>query len=164
MKSNQALFALFALLAVSTVLADDSLDALFPRSSIVISASSNACYRFDIHVAANDQQRQRGLMYVRHMDDRRGMLFVYPGDGVYSMWMKNTFIPLDMLFIRADGTISSIAHDTEPQSLKSVRSIEDVRYVLELNAGISKRLGITAGDRMIWSGDLTPPRSENRGD
>ncbi|MCB1843858.1 MAG: DUF192 domain-containing protein [Halioglobus sp.] len=146
---------------IGVVHADESLDAFFPQSSIVISAGSNACYRFDIHVATNDRQRQRGLMFVRHMDDWRGMLFVYPDDGMYSMWMKNTFIPLDMLFIRADGTISSVSPDTEPQSLKSVASIEDVRYVLELNAGISKRLGIGAGDRMYWSGDLKPPASEN---
>ncbi len=136
--------------------ADAELDAAFPQSSIVISASTNACYRFDIYLALNDEQRMRGLMHVRNMDDWRGMLFVYGRDAVHSMWMKNTFIPLDMLFVRADGTISSIAKFTEPQSLKSIGSSEPVRYVLELNAGISDKLGIDAGDRLFWAGDVTP--------
>jgi len=162
MKTSGILIAASLLMASGLALADEALDAFFPKSSIVISASANACYRFDIHVAINDQQRQRGLMHVRHMDPWRGMLFVYPDSDLYSMWMKNTFIPLDMLFIRKDGTISSIARDTEPQSLKSVRSTGNVSYVLELNAGTSDRLGISAGDRMWWAGDLVPPPgSEN---
>ncbi|WP_082990156.1 DUF192 domain-containing protein [Woeseia oceani] len=161
MKMSRLLIAASILCASGLAFADDALDAFFPQSSIVISASSNACYRFDIHLAINDQQRQRGLMHVRQMDEWRGMLFVYPDSDRYSMWMKNTFIPLDMLFIRKDGTISSIARDTEPQSLKSVRAIEDVSYVLELNAGTSDRLGINAGDRMWWSGEVVPPASEN---
>tara|TARA_R110002111_G_scaffold182913_1_gene248623 strand:- start:464 stop:949 length:486 start_codon:yes stop_codon:yes gene_type:complete len=161
MKTFRILIAASIVLTSSLALADDALDAFFPRSSIVISAGANACYRFDIHVAVNNAQRQRGLMHVRHMDEMSGMLFVYPNSGRYSMWMKNTFIPLDMLFIHEDGRISSIARDTEPQSLKSVGSTEDVTYVLELNAGTSDRFGISAGDRMWWSGDLTPPASEN---
>ena len=95
-------------------------------------------------------------MHVRRMDDWRGMLFVYGQDAIHSMWMKNTFIPLDMLFVRADGTISSIAKNTEPQSLKSIGSGEPVRYVLELNAGISDKLGIKAGNQLFWAGDVTP--------
>ena len=159
MKQRIAVTALLLLLTGAAT-ADDALDAAFPQSSIVLSASSNACYRFVIYVAMTDQQRQRGLMHVRAMDDWRGMLFVYGQDARHSMWMKNTLIPLDMLFIRADGTISSIARDTEPHSLKSVGSIEPVRYVLELNAGTSDRLGLQAGDRLFWAGDVTPPSQD----
>lgn len=137
-------------------LAADDLDALFPRSTIVISASRDACYRFDVHVAATPAEQRRGLMFVRELPPFGGMLFVYRRDAVRSMWMKNTFIPLDMLFVRADGTIASLATDTEPQSLRSISSDAPVRYVLELNAGTAARLGIDAGDRMQWSGDVTP--------
>jgi uncharacterized membrane protein (UPF0127 family) len=135
--------------------ANPELDAAFPQSSIVITASSNACYRFDVYLAIENAQWRRGLMHVKSLDFWRGMLFVYPEEGRRSMWMKNTFLPLDMLFIRADGRISSIATDTEPQSLRSIASIEDVRYVLELNAGVTARLGITAGDSILWAGDVS---------
>ena len=65
------------------------------------------------------------------------------------MWMKNTYLPLDMLFIREDGTVSSIVANTEPLSLRSISSEEPVTYVLELNAGIAERLGIVPGDRIL---------------
>jgi uncharacterized protein len=158
MKQRIVVAALLMLLAGAAT-ADEALDAAFPQSSIVLSAS-DACYRFAIYVAMTDQQRQRGLMHVRAMDDWRGMLFVYGQDARHSMWMKNTLIPLDMLFVRADGTISSIARDTEPHSLQSVGSIEPVRYVLELNAGTSDRLGLRPGDRLFWAGDVTPPSQD----
>lgn len=145
------------LLLVLPVVADDELDAAFPQSDIVIAASENACYRFGVHVAINAAQWRRGLMHVRYMDRWRGMLFVYNEDAERSMWMKNTFIALDMLFIRQDGSIARIARSTEPQSLASISSGEPVRYVLELNAGVTASLGITSGDIMTWSGDLATP-------
>lgn len=141
-------------------LADADLDAAFPQSSIVITASRMACYRFDVYLAMNDAQWQRGLMHVRSLDAWRGMLFVYARDGRRSMWMKNTFLPLDMLFIKADGRISSIVSDTEPQSLRSITSVEAVRYVLELNAGVTARLDIKAGNAVLWAGDVSPPSQD----
>ena len=75
------------------------------------------------------------------------------------MWMKNTFIPLDILFARSDGTVSSIAKDTTPQSLKSISSTEPVTYVLELNAGVTDALLIEPGSLLIWEPGL--PASEN---
>jgi hypothetical protein len=83
------------------------------------------------------------------MPEFTGMLFVYRDANIHSMWMKNTFIPLDMLFIRADGTVSSIETDTVPQSLKSVSSIEPVNFVLELNAGVTERLHINT-DSIVY--------------
>ncbi len=88
-------------------------------------------------------------MFVRDMPARTGMLFVYQQPAYLSMWMKNTFISLDMLFVRADGSVASIARDTEPQSLKSISAEEQVQYVLELNAGTTSLLDIAPGSRLI---------------
>ena len=77
-----------------------------------------------------------------------GMLFVYPEARVLSMWMKNTYIPLDILFIRADGTIANIATNTVPLSLESIPAIEPLNYALELNGGMTARLGIDTTSRV----------------
>jgi uncharacterized membrane protein (UPF0127 family) len=89
------------------------------------------------------------LMFVRDMPPFTGMLFVYGDAGVHSMWMKNTYIPLDIAFIRDDGRISSIARNTEPLSLKSISSVEPVSYALELNAGVTERLHIDVDSLLI---------------
>ena len=89
-------------------------------------------------------------MHVRKLPDTTGMLFVYPYEARLSMWMKNTFIPLDILFIRADRTVSSVAYDTEPQSLQSIKALEPVRYVLELNAGVADKLSIDTYSSLEW--------------
>lgn len=154
MKRYLALLFVGLPLASLSAFANPELDAAFPQSSIVIHASSDACYRFDVYLAIDNAQWRRGLMHVKSLDPWRGMLFVYPEEGRRSMWMKNTFLPLDMLFITASGRISSIATDTEPQSLRSITSIEDVQYVLELNGGVTRRLGIRAGDSIMWAGDV----------
>ena len=129
--------------------ADDELDKRFARDVLIIEASAHGCHRFDIYVAADNAQKSRGLMFVRELPATTGMLFIYDRQPV-SMWMKNTFIPLDMLFIRRDGTVSSVAHDTEPQSLRSISSTEPVSFVLELNAGTAKRLVIDENSRIYW--------------
>jgi uncharacterized membrane protein (UPF0127 family) len=138
---------IFAILGIGLLLSgqstgNDDLDSAFEKTKLVISAGEHACYVFDVYLAVDRKQQTRGLMHVRHLPEFTGMLFVYRDASIHSMWMKNTFIPLDMLFIRADGTVSSIETDTVPQSLKSVSSIEPVNFVLELNAGVSKRLHI----------------------
>jgi uncharacterized membrane protein (UPF0127 family) len=99
---------------------DDSLDAAFDKDVLIISASEHACYLFDIYVATTPAQQTRGLMYVRYLPDTTGMLFVYRQPRVLSMWMKNTYIPLDILFIRADGSIANIETNTVPLSLDSI--------------------------------------------
>lgn len=120
----------------------DDLDAAFDKDILVIAANQHACYVFDVYLALTRAQQTRGLMHVRHMPQFTGMLFVYRQPRVISMWMKNTYIPLDMLFIRADGSIANIETHTEPLSLESVRAVEPLNYVLELNAGVSERFGI----------------------
>ncbi|MGI9219562.1 MAG: DUF192 domain-containing protein [Woeseiaceae bacterium] len=128
------------------------LDEAFGQSVLIVSASKHGCIRFDVYVAESNSQRSRGLMFVRDMPDTTGMLFIYEQDGYLSMWMKNTFIPLDILFVRADGTVSSIAHNTEPQSLRSIAALEPVRYVLELNAGLADKYSIDKYSRLDWDG------------
>jgi hypothetical protein len=123
-------------------LADAELEKAFRNDSIVIEASGPACYEFDVYLALTPEQQRRGLMHVRHLPQFAGMLFVYRGDGMRSMWMKNTYIPLDILFIRGDGSVSSIAAMTEPLSLQSIASTEAVTYVLELKGGVAAELGI----------------------
>jgi uncharacterized protein len=130
-------------------IAQDSLDQSFAKDVLVIIAR-DACHRFDIYLAVEGQQQRRGLMFVREMPARTGMLFVYADDNYRSMWMKNTYLSLDMVFARRDGTISNIASNTVPLSERSIRSSEPVTFVLELNAGTSERLAIDEGSRLVW--------------
>ena len=128
---------------------DAALEDNFEQTNIIVVATAPACYNIDVYIAASFAQRRRGLMFVRDLPYMTGMLFVYDRDDYLSMWMKNTFIPLDILFIRSDGTIANIETDTEPQSLKSVAAIEPVRYVLELNAGVAESLGIDTDSYLL---------------
>lgn len=103
---------------------------------------------FDVEVARTQQQQITGLMYRTKVPADGGMLFVWPDPIVSHMWMKHTLVPLDMVFIRADGTIDSIAEDTVPQSLRVISSRGKVTATLELAGGTTKRLGITVGDKV----------------
>jgi uncharacterized membrane protein (UPF0127 family) len=103
---------------------------------------------FQVEVARNDADRAQGLMFRRSMPPERGMLFDFGRVQPVSMWMQNTYLPLDMLFIRPDGTIARIAANTEPLSTRTIASGEPVLAVLELNAGTASRLGIKVGDRV----------------
>lgn len=141
---------LFCLCLTTCAVANDELDAAFTKDVLIVEASQFACHRIDVYLALNNQQRARGLMFVRELPALTGMLFVYEQEAYLSMWMKNTFIPLDMVFARRDGTVSSVARHTEPQSLRSVAAIEPVLYVLELNAGITAKLFIDDNSRIIW--------------
>ena len=134
----------------TSAIENDELDAAFAKDVLIISASAHACYRFDVYLAVEREQTRRGLMFVRELPLMTGMLFVYDSDDYYSMWMKNTLIPLDMVFVHSNGRVSSVIRNTEPQSLISQGAIEPVRYVLELNAGVSERFAIDADSRLIW--------------
>ena len=101
---------------------------------------------FQVEVARTPDRRAQGLMYRRSMPEDHGMLFDFERVEPVSMWMQNTYLPLDMLFIRPDGTIARIAANTEPLSTRTIPSGEPVLAVLELNAGAAARLGIRPGD------------------
>ena len=132
------------------VAADEALDAVFERDVLIIEASEFACYRFDIWLAVERSQQLRGLMHVRDMPKKAGMLFVYDRANYQSMWMKNTYISLDIAFVRSDGSIANIVVNTEPLSLNSISSTDAVTYVLELNAGTADRLSIDEDSRLLW--------------
>ena len=110
--------------------------------------SKNGRHAFDVEVMRTDADRARGLMYRRTMAADHGMLFDFERVLPVTMWMKNTYLPLDMVFIRADGTIARVVADTEPLSTAIISSGEPVLGVLELNAGTAAKLGIRPGDRV----------------
>jgi uncharacterized membrane protein (UPF0127 family) len=116
---------------------------------VTIVTAAGERHRFTVEMAVTADQRARGLMFRREMAAGAGMLFDYLAEQPVSFWMKNTFIPLDMLFIRANGIVASIAERTVPQSLTPVPSGVAVRAVLEVNAGTASRLGIEPGDRVL---------------
>ena len=104
----------------------------------------------EVYVATTSEQHRRGLMFVRDMPENVGMLFIYDQEAMLSMWMKNTYISLDMVFARADGTVANVIRDTVPQTLDSNASTELVLYVLELNGGgTTRRLGIGTNSRLL---------------
>jgi uncharacterized membrane protein (UPF0127 family) len=111
--------------------------------------SADERFEFQVEVAVTPAERSRGLMYRRELADDRGMLFDFGNTGPASMWMRNTYIPLDMLFIEPDGRIRKIAAETEPHSEEVISSGGPVRAVLELRGGITGELGIEPGDQII---------------
>nr|WP_236961002.1 DUF192 domain-containing protein [Methylobacterium durans] len=110
--------------------------------------SRSGAHAFQVEVMRDDASRARGLMFRRSMPANRGMLFDFERSLPVTMWMKNTYLPLDMVFIRADGTIARIESDTEPLSTRVIASGEPVLSVLELNAGVANKLGLRPGDRI----------------
>ena len=103
---------------------------------------------FEVELAITDDERANGLMFRRDLPQGRGMLFDFKRDQMVAMWMKNTYVSLDMIFIRADGRIAHIAENTTPQSEAIISSRVPVRGVLEVVAGTAKKLGIQAGDKV----------------
>ena len=112
--------------------------------------SGRTSHRFTVEVAETRRDQAQGLMYRRALEPNRGMLFIYNPPQQVAFWMKNTLIPLDMIFIRADGEIVKIQPDTVPLSLEPVSSGEPILAVLEIPGGRSAELGIKAGDRVEW--------------
>lgn len=110
--------------------------------------TKNGVHVFIVEVATTDAERQKGLMFRKELPEGRGMLFDFKLDQDVSMWMRNTLIPLDMLFINADGRIRRIAENTEPLSERTIPSGGPVRGVLEVSGGTAKKLGIAPGDRV----------------
>jgi uncharacterized membrane protein (UPF0127 family) len=103
---------------------------------------------FNVEVAMTDEEHEKGLMFRTDVPDGYGMLFDFKQDEMVTMWMKNTLVSLDMIFIRRDGTIARIAENTEIKSERIIPSGEPVRAVLEVVAGTAKKYGIAPGDKI----------------
>ena len=113
--------------------------------------SANGAHRFTAELARTPAEQQTGLMYRRSLAPDHGMLFVFPAAQQLSFWMKNTYIPLDIIFIRPDGRIARVAERTTPLSLDPVASGEPAIAVLEIAGGRAAELGIKAGDQVEWA-------------
>lgn len=111
--------------------------------------SANGIHRFTVQIAATLEQQEHGLMFVRSLGGDQGMIFPYDPPQDVSFWMKNTLIPLDMLFIRADGTIARIT-TARPLDESPVPAGEPIAAVLEIRGGRAGELGIREGDKVIW--------------
>ena len=135
---------LFVALGVSTFGAGAHAQSFEPLT--VVTASGR--HPFQVEVARDDATRSQGLMYRRSLGADRGMLFDFQRVEPVSMWMQNTYVSLDMLFIRPDGTVARVAERTEPLSTRTIPSGEPVLAVLEVPAGTAARLGIKPGDKV----------------
>lgn len=113
-------------------------------------ASKTGVHVFSVELADTPAARQKGLMFRKKLPDGRGMLFNFRQEQDVSFWMKNTYIPLDMIFIRGDGVISRIAENTKPLSTRLIPSDGPVLGVLEVIGGTCRRLGIASGDRVAY--------------
>ena len=111
-------------------------------------ATKSGVHVFSVEMATTEEEKQTGLMYRKELPDGKGMLFDFSPEQQISMCMKNTYIPLDMIFIRADGRILRIAENTEPMSTKIISSGGLARAVLEVIAGTAQKYGIQPGDRV----------------
>ena len=118
------------------------------EKSVLEIATKTGVHSFSVELVDNDADRAKGLMHRRSLPEGTGMLFDFHREQDVSFWMSNTYIPLDMIFIRADGRIHRIAENTVPLSLEQVPSRGPVRGVLEVIAGTSRKLGIAPGDRV----------------
>jgi len=111
-------------------------------------ASKTGVHIFSVEIVDNDADRAKGLMYRKELPEGSGMLFDFHRDQEVSFWMQNTYIPLDMIFIRGDGQILRIEENTVPLSTRMIPSRGAVRAVLEVIGGTSRKLGIAPGDRV----------------
>lgn len=111
--------------------------------------SKSGVHRFTVQVAATPDQQERGLMFVTSLADDAGMIFPYDPPQEVGFWMKNTLIPLDIIYVRADRTIALITN-AEAMDLTPLPSGEPVVLVIEIRGGRAAELGIRAGDRVDW--------------
>lgn len=107
----------------------------------------------DIELAKTEYETQTGLMYRESMGEKQGMLFVFPESSIHSFYMKNTQIPLDIIFIDDSSQIASFQENTEPFNEKGLSSKVPIKYVLEVNAGLTEKWSLEVGDRITYSED-----------
>ncbi len=131
-------------LASQPVLAEDG---VFEPLSITTASGK---HDFQVEVMRSDEEQQRGMMFRRSLDDDKGMLFPFQAERIATFWMENTYVSLDMIFIKSDGSVQRIEKQAEPLSQRTISSGAPVLAVLELIAGSADRLGIKPGDKVTY--------------
>lgn len=155
MKKHLILFAFFTFCVAPFVVVSQSgaqqqaQETLVPLEELVIETSLGS-FTFEIEVADEEQERTIGLMFRTEMPLDRGMLFDFGVTGPIAMWMQNTILPLDMIFIEPNGSVLRIEYDTTPYSREVITSGGPVSHVLEVNAGVAKQIGLAVGDRIRY--------------
>ena len=144
--------------AVTDVTAQDYVMPKMPHARVTLVDAFGGKHPVDAEVAWNRDQRTRGLMWRTELAEGTGMLFVFPKDSWLSFWMKNTLIPLDMIFIRSDFTIVGVVERAEPRTLSARAPEEESMYVLEVTSGWSEKIGLKRGLKVKVDGiqGLTP--------
>jgi uncharacterized membrane protein (UPF0127 family) len=148
----RALFASALLLAASAALPQDAAPeplSAFPQSLLAIRTSSGKVVNFKIWEADSPKREEQGMMFVRDMDEHTGMLFMFPKNRPVSMWMKNTYVSLDLLFLDAHGKIDYIAARAMPRSEAHIGPPTPEFAVLELKGGACESFGIKIGDTVL---------------
>ena len=142
-------FALFATIPATARGGESVAPQGFETSTLRVVTDSQVEHRFTVYLAVSPRQRARGLSRIERLPPDHGMLFLFPPQQTIVMWMKDTLIPLDMLFIAPDGRVVQIERDTTPGSLRRIYADPLASAVLELNGGTADRLGIKPGARIL---------------
>ncbi len=121
------------------------------ENDVYIKTEDGSIHRFDVELAVRGDEQEKGLMFRNSMPEDHGMLFVFRMIQQRSFWMKNTLIPLDIIFLEPDGRIQHIHHSATPQDLSFITSGQPCKAVLELNGGTADKLGIQVGDKVFHS-------------
>lgn len=143
---RSALVALFLIPVLGT--AAGIAAEIFAREPLTITTGGGKEHVFNVELALTEAQREQGLMFRRMMGENEGMLFDFGESRMVYMWMKNTVLPLDMIFMDKDGKITHLRTKAEPFSETIISSVEPVRYVLEVNSGTIDRIHVSKGDHV----------------
>lgn len=131
-----------------------NLEERMSETTAVFTARDGSRSSFRLEIADTPERREQGLMHRKSMEPDRGMVFVFPADGVQTFWMKNTYIPLDMVFVEAGGRVAGVVEDARPMTLE-VRTVGvPSRYVVELNARTARAKGIGPGATVVFDPPL----------
>jgi uncharacterized protein len=144
MRLFKLVFVFIALLATAAVSSAQE-NAVMAKTLTIETAKGS--YKFAIEIAGTEQQRERGLMFRKELPEGTGMLFNFHAERPVTFWMKNTYVPLDMIFIHADGTVASVGKGV-PLSEELIPSNEPVLAVLEVIAGTAQKIGLKPGDKV----------------
>ena len=145
--ARRAAILLFVMIVPAVCVPLISVAAKMAQESLVL-VTSRGEHKLTVEMAVSSDESSLGLMYRTELAEDRGMLFPADTPRHMSMWMKNTYIPLDMVFIKADGIVHRIEAMTEPHSLREIDSGVPVLAVLEIKGGLAARIGLVAGDRV----------------